>query len=173
MSHTLLFVPASTWPVLLTVLTLWVFSLPQPHPSCLLWHLFLPNRKPFRQARKGQPWAVHLALPVLTPGLCWHCLACLEGLSPNISSVYKPSSGEGLECWVQSRCPECVTTQHVRPVQGCHTLSKLNVGNLLQRTTTQRENSISTIRTFPRNSTLFAFQKNSKWIQRGFKVCVK
>lgn len=51
MSHTLLFVPASTWPVLLTVLTLWVFSLPQPHPSCLLWHLFLPNRKPFLQAR--------------------------------------------------------------------------------------------------------------------------
>lgn len=105
-------------------------------PSCLLWHLFLPNRNPGQEGlTTGCPTG--LACPWLQT-FAHAVLSAWNGFPQISARCYKPSSGEGLECRVQGFL-ERVTIRHFSLVQWCHTLSKLNIVNLLQGTTSREK----------------------------------
>lgn len=121
-----------------------------------------PSTKPGRAGHMLSTW------PCLfpTPGLCSGCSACLEWLSPNISSACNPCSGKA---W-RTECKGPENVQHHGIWSQCSdvTLSKLDV--VLQGSTSQRENPAPETGTFLIDTRLFAFQKDSKWIRLGFKV---
>lgn len=147
------------------------FTMPAAYPSLSpLAPASAQQKTSLCQAKKGRlvtGWLSNWPCLCLTPSLCSGCSACLEWLSLNISSVCNPPSGEGLECWVESS-GDCSTTWHFIPGQRCHTLSELDV--VLQGTTPQRESSACETGTFHRDTGLFAFWKDPRWIQLGFKV---